>query len=828
MPPSFRPRTLHHQLAWWPVLASVAVTVAGFLLVSAWLAMQNIADRKQLILTFAQSSRSELEAELRDVFVDVSHRAERWADALELAGRGQGDRTVDALSAPGGRPPARYDLVLYVDVHGVVVRAASARTDAGALNAMAGRQSGDWLGAADEVAALQSALDAHRPTGFSVRRLAEVNRLIGRPDEPSSSKDAPDHYQFVIAVPALVPEEGPLPTGGRRVGAVVAVVSWAPFQALLDQIEVRSRRLGLQTGYAYLADSDANTTIGHKIRGPGRWPSEPNLYGTRVLQEHRLRELRHALAEGPWDEVHSYVFASHPGARPVRKYAALQRIQPPAPLDPLLAWRLGVGVDLPDILWAAVPTSLLVLAVGLTTVLAVFLVSHVVASRASLSVREMTALVDAAADGRFTMIKQGGTNEELSRLHDAISTLIVQLRGHVAFEPLPNPYIVGMPVRTAEMFYGRTGELAWVREQLARPGNELILLAGARRIGKTSLLHSIRRSREALGILPFFFDTQLLMQDVVDDGTFYTAMTGDLLAQLPKVLPELPPPTLDAAAGQAQTITKFVKYVNSRTTLTPVLLFDEFENLDFKLQHGFLSPQVFSYFAALLDSELDVSMVVTGSEHFERRHSRPSASPGSSGVDGLFVKALRRRIGALEVEEALCLLTEPLKGRLTYAPGVQHQILRFAGCHPYYTQDFCHRTVGLLNQRQVGTVTPEVFADVRARMVDNPPPQLEHAWEQLGELRQALVCAFAAGLPGEDDTIDLQNALLALPPGHLERLRRQKTEVHNALRSLEYKDWLQSAPGGFRFRADLCRLWTVREHPPTQLSDSLTRSARTV
>jgi hypothetical protein len=823
MAPSLRPRTLHHQLAWWPVVASMAVTVAGFLIVLAWLAVQNIADRKQLILTFAQSSRSQLEAELRDIFVDVRHRAERWADMLAHA-RSASDGPVGSAStlasvAIPDRPPDRYDLVLYVDNRGVVLRAASARADTATLTAMTGRGFSEWLGASAEVDALQHALDANRVTGVSVRRFAAVNQLIGRPDEPSSSKDAPDHYQFVVAVPATLPTHDLPPPSGRRVGAVLAVVSWAPFQELLDRIEQQSERLGLSTGYAYLMDSDGNTTIGHKVRGPGRWPQSPNLYGTRVVQDHHLHGLRRALEQGPWDEVHSYVFTPAPGGRAVRKYAALQRIQPPAPLDPLLAWRLGVGVDLPDILWAAVPTSLLVLAVGLTTVLAVFVVSHIVASRASLSVQEMTALVDAAADGRFTMVKQGGTNAELSRLHDAISTLIVQLRGDVAFEPLPNPYIVGIPVRTAEMFYGRSGELAWVREQLAQQGNELILLAGARRIGKTSLLHSIRRSRDTLGILPFFFDT-LLMPDVVDDRSFYEAVTADLVAQLSKLMPEMPAPTLDAVSGQAQAITRFVKYLNNRTALTPVLLFDEFEYLDLKVQQGMLTPQVFQYFAALLDSEHNVSLVVTGSEHFERRHSR--------SLDGLFVKAMRRRIGALAPEEARGLLVEPLKGRVTYAPGVQDQILRFSGCHPYYTQDFCHRTIGLLNQRQVCTVTPDVYADVRAHLVDNPPPQLEHAWNQLGELPQLLVCAFAAALPDEDATADLQNALLTLPGAQQERLRRQKTPVHNALRSLEHKDWLEQSPPGFRFRADLCRLWIVREHPPAQLSESLVQSARSV
>ena len=70
------------------------------------------------------------------------------------------------------------------------------------------------------------------------------------------------------------------------------------------------------------------------------------------------------------------------------------------------------------------------------------------------------------------------------------------------------------------MFYGRQDDLRWIDERLTQPGNEMILLYGQRRIGKTSLLHQIRNQRESGSILPVFVDTHGLLPMLLDDDSF--------------------------------------------------------------------------------------------------------------------------------------------------------------------------------------------------------------------------------------------------------------------------------------------------------------------
>jgi hypothetical protein len=795
-------KTLHHELAWWPVVASLVIMLIGFVATSSWLAYQSVSDRKRLLLTFAQFARNDLEMSLSHVFSQVQDLAARWEGLWSLTSDVDPQRVLIRLLEPvivQKGETNKYDLLLFVEKDGKVFKAVSgAMNNRSLLDGLEGKHYSTVLGSSSSISALNQVLNAGKVVGISVQQFPEVNRLLGRPARPRTREEVPASYQFVIAVP--VPSRVDAAVNDRRpMGAVVAIVSWRPFQDILDEIERKSALLNLDTGYAYLMNSDGNTTIGHKRRDP----AGTNLYETRVEEDHHLFELRRLLRDSP-GVVHGYWFLG------VRKYAALQRISPPSPaLEDALAWRLGVGVDLPDMLWAAVPSAALVFAVGLFVTVSVYVASHIIASRASLSVKKLTQLVDAASKGQFTVVSAGGSHEELSELHESISRLIVTLRAEVGFVPLPNPYVVGTPVRTADMFFGRERDLAWIADQLKTPGNELILLSGPRRIGKTSLLHSVRRSSETIGILPFFFDTQMLMQEITDDKSFYTALVSGLVDQLAQRHPGIPAPRLDGYSGEPIAVRKFLKYVTSRVESLPVLLFDELENLQYKVQHHLLSQEVFSLFAALLDSELPVSLVVTGSDHFERR-------PGGA-LGALFVKAMRRRVSVLAPEEAREILVNPLKGRLDYEEGTIDRILRFTGNHPYFTQDFCHRMVSTLNHLRQIRVTHQIVNEVVNRVLDNPPPQLDYAWDQLPNLGSILVRGVAAAITKPEDFVDLQNAINTLPPDYREELPRKRHRMHNALVSLIHRDWLEHSDQGYRFKIDLYRLWVKREHPPTQL-----------
>jgi hypothetical protein len=84
---------------------------------------------------------------------------------------------------------------------------------------------------------------------------------------------------------------------------------------------------------------------------------------------------------------------------------------------------------------------------------------------------------------------------------------IVGERNKVAFPP--NPYVIGVPLTGESGFYGRGETFTAVEDALYAEQQNVIVLFGQRRIGKTSLLHQIaRRVRSTNRLVPVYFDLQ--------------------------------------------------------------------------------------------------------------------------------------------------------------------------------------------------------------------------------------------------------------------------------------------------------------------------------
>src|SRR5512139_2843773 len=72
-----------------------------------------------------------------------------------------------------------------------------------------------------------------------------------------------------------------------------------------------------------------------------------------------------------------------------------------------------------------------------------------------------------------------------------------------------NPYIAGKPVTVAEMFFGREDVFEFVRENLSgKHRDNIIILHGQRRTGKTSVLLQMNRNLDPNRYLCIYVDLQ--------------------------------------------------------------------------------------------------------------------------------------------------------------------------------------------------------------------------------------------------------------------------------------------------------------------------------
>ena len=118
-----------------------------------------------------------------------------------------------------------------------------------------------------DVAALLGEATTSGSVGRSMNRSVHLVqwRAIGTVNELSPAKrvtrpdDVVRSHQLVFAVPVREPD-------GVSTRALIAVVSWAPFQRILDEAEAYLAGIGLRSGYGFVFDSGGDRVIGHKFR----------------------------------------------------------------------------------------------------------------------------------------------------------------------------------------------------------------------------------------------------------------------------------------------------------------------------------------------------------------------------------------------------------------------------------------------------------------------------------------------------------------------------------------------------------------------------------
>ena len=176
-------------------------------------------------------------------------------------------------------------------------------------------------------------------------------------------KDLAKQYSIGFSQPVLDDE-------GIMIGGILALMNWEYIQEILDKVEEDLEQQSLRTGYAFLFGNDTNTVIGHKYRLNRNYVQEisdlavpRNNYGTRLVEDHNLEDLREAVVQGVTHYRYQYPVGT-------------TKISGLAPVDhEFFHWTCGVGIDDEDIfapvqelrqvlVWATLLLGVLV--VGLT------------------------------------------------------------------------------------------------------------------------------------------------------------------------------------------------------------------------------------------------------------------------------------------------------------------------------------------------------------------------------------------------------------------------------------------------------------------------------
>lgn len=389
------------------------------------------------------------------------------------------------------------------------------------------------------------------------------------------------------------------------------------------------------------------------------------------------------------------------------------------------------------------------------------------------------------------------------------------------FQPIsPNPYIVGNPVRDPSMFFGREAEFELIQKRFCDANAEggLIVLCGERRSGKTSILFQITNGRLGPDFVPVLVDMQSMA--IENERDFLAKIIAEITQATERASEPLPPSTPGRAASQFREVVRRTLAAHPGKRL--LLLFDEYELFENKIEAGVLSEEVLQVFAHLIESQR-VFLVFTGSLNLEERHRE---------YWQVFLgKSIYRQISFLERRDALRLITEPVQGRVRYAEGLVETIYRLTAGQAFYTQAVCQNLVDQLNEKHRNAADQDLLDVVVNDIVSNPFPQMIFRWEGLTRDEKAVLALLAETLPTGDQFAGVGELVQLLSRGKYP-LALDRDRLATTLEGLFRADMLlknQSLPAGYAFRMDLWRRWVQRMHSVWQVVRELgisTRSAR--
>jgi hypothetical protein len=371
----------------------------------------------------------------------------------------------------------------------------------------------------------------------------------------------------------------------------------------------------------------------------------------------------------------------------------------------------------------------------------------------------------------------------------------------------PIPYVTGTPLRSGEMFVGRQDVFDFVREHLLGTyQNNVIVLHGQRRTGKTSILY---RLQEVLA------DTHVAvlvdMQGKAARGTpdFLYALSDDIAYALEGqgMAVELPERAEYEEAPEFAFRSRFlravVKALDRRNLL---LMFDEFEELQKRVEDGRLESEIFSFLRNLMQHEPRLDFVFSGTHKLEEL--------GAEYWSILFNIAAYKRITFLDPAEVHRLVTEPVASYgMEYDPLAIERIIQVTAGHPYFTQVVGHEMVAFHNETERNYLTVTCVDQVLERIIERGEAHFKYIWAGATPDEQWLMLALTDLLPDAEAT--------ATPVQIVEELYHKGCTLEGdplarALALLQSKDIVtRSGPQSslYRFKIDLIRRWIATTRP---------------
>lgn len=413
----------------------------------------------------------------------------------------------------------------------------------------------------------------------------------------------------------------------------------------------------------------------------------------------------------------------------------------------------------------------------------------------------------ARLDEKLKALAQGGTVKTYA-IHtlSEVEKVLLAKRKAVA-----NPYTT-IAVRDQRLFKGRHFEIARIEATL-RTAQNLTILYGINRVGKTSLLrflaHSVLAQRD---FVPAVVDMQGIPE--YREGALWDRMADAIVRAVDHQYGTAArrsmgiQPYKARGGREAWTFDAWLRRVaEALRGARLVILIDELNLVD-ELWDPREGERAIRRLKATVESVEQAQFVVCVQETFYRaREGRDGQSDVSAALLRLGVTV---RLDYLDPEASERLIRDPMGQVLAYDDAVVRRIVHLTSGHPYYLQNLLHRLVNRVLQDQRREVRPADLEAVVSDLLDHGEQLFfDFARHSEGPRRSVLeALAFAAGPDHQGVTLDalvrtLHDHGLGLTPAAVARMLLdldnagvvKRREIyggpHFNLRVPLFSDWLR-------------------------------------
>lgn len=323
------------------------------------------------------------------------------------------------------------------------------------------------------------------------------------------------------------------------------------------------------------------------------------------------------------------------------------------------------------------------------------------------------------------------TQEGVPRVFEDSSFQIKFLPAAPTAALVPNPYVVGDPLKTTGVFYGRSREIAEICMKLIGANQDnVVLVQGERRIGKTSLLRKLEHFPEVKSRYDVaFIDLQDVKKVGMSPANFFRSM---LLSPLRDRLQhfKVPVPGLDERLfheNPNQGFDRFMEMLDETYQPRPrrlLLILDEIGYLLEAIDNAqrsapgldkdqLLGMDIIATLRKVIQKSTRISFILSGATHQVR-----SLTDRREAL--LFNLPVQQELKELEETAARALIDDPVAAHYKMLPSAVDLILRETNRQPYLIQQVCRHLFDRLAGRRALTATlTDVLGVIDEEIISN-------------------------------------------------------------------------------------------------------------